>query len=282
MPRLTENGIALNVEFGGSGEPLVLLHGFMGSIKTWADHRPAFEDRYLTVAVDLPGHGLSDAPADPLRYRMERVMADLAAVFDRCQLDSVHLLGYSGGRVAVHFAVAHPDRVRSLVLESALPGLADPAERRARIDSDEALAQRLERDGLAAFVDAWARLPLFASQERLPESIRADLRAQRLQNNVPGLANTLRGLGTGVQSPLWDRLVDVKTPTLLIVGALDAKFVSINRDMVSVMPHAQLVVVRDAGHTVHLEQPIVFDRLVLDHLTKQDARRAVNTAKTAR
>jgi 2-succinyl-6-hydroxy-2,4-cyclohexadiene-1-carboxylate synthase len=280
MPRLTVNGIALNVECGGSGEPLVLLHGFMGSASTWADHRRAFDERYSTVAVDLPGHGLSDAPADPARYRMERLVADLAAVFDRCQLNSAHLLGYSmGGRVALHFAVAYPHRVRSLVLESASPGLADPAERRARIGSDEALAQRLERDGLAAFVEAWERLPLFASQERLPEPIRADLRAQRLHNSVPGLANTLRGLGTGVQSPLWDRLPDVQTPTLLIVGALEAKFAAINRDIANAMPCAQLVIVPDAGHSVHLEQPAIFDRLVLDHLTKQGARRAAKTAR---
>ncbi len=280
MPRLTVNGIALNVECGGSGEPLVLLHGFMGSATTWDRHRPAFEDRYLTVAVDLPGHGLSDTPADPSRYSMERVIADLAAVFDMYQLDSVHLLGYSmGGRVALHFAAAYPDRVRSLVLESALPGLADPAERRARIDSDEALAQRLERDGLAAFVDAWARLPLFASQDRLPEPIRADLRAQRLQNSVQGLANTLRGLGAGVQSPLWDRLIDVKTPTLLIAGGLDAKFAAINRDMAAIMPRAQLVIVPDAGHTVHLEQPVLFDRLVLEHLAEHSASHALKTIR---
>jgi 2-succinyl-6-hydroxy-2,4-cyclohexadiene-1-carboxylate synthase len=211
---------------------------------------------------------------------MECVIADLAAVFDQCRLDAAHLLGYSmGGRVALHFAAAYPERVRSLVLESASPGLADPAERRARIDSDEALAQRLEREGLAAFVDDWARLPLFASQERLPESIRADLRAQRMQNNVHGLANTLRGLGTGVQSPLWDRLADVKTPTLLVVGALDAKFVAINRAMAKTMPRAHLAIVPDAGHTVHLEQPVIFDRLVQNHLTKYGARHAVKTAR---
>jgi 2-succinyl-6-hydroxy-2,4-cyclohexadiene-1-carboxylate synthase len=280
MPRLAVNSLALNVESGGSGEPLVLLHGFMGSARTWADHRPAFEDRYLTIAVDLPGHGLSDAPANLSCYRMENVTADLAAAFDQCQLDAVHLLGYSmGGRVALHFAAAYPDRVRSLVLESASPGLADPAERRARIDSDEALARRLESEGLAAFVDHWARLPLFASQERLPESVRADLRSQRLQNSVPGLANTLRGLGTGIQSPLRDRLAGVQTPTLLITGALDAKFVAINRNMADVMPRARLVIVPDAGHTVHLEQPAVFDRLVRDHLVETSARRAAKTTR---
>jgi 2-succinyl-6-hydroxy-2,4-cyclohexadiene-1-carboxylate synthase len=280
MPRFAVNGIGLNVETGGSGEPLVLLHGFMGSARTWANHRPAFEDHYLTVSVDLPGHGLSDAPPDPSRYRMERVIADLAAALDQRRLDSVHLLGYSmGGRVALHVAVAYPDRVRSLVLESASPGLADSAERRARIDSDEALAQRLECDGLASFVDYWAQLPLFASQERLPEPVRADLRAERLQNNVQGLANTLRALGTGVQSPLWDRLAAVKTPTLLIAGALDTKFVAINRDMADAMPRAQLVIVPDAGHTVHLEQPAVFDRLVLAHLAEHSASRALKTTR---
>ena len=107
---------------------------------------------------------------------------------------------------------------------------------------------------------------LFASQVRLPEAVRVELQAQRLRNNPCGLANSLRGLGTGVQSSLWDRLPEVRTPTLLIAGGFDQKFAAIARAVAAAHPKAQLTLVPDAGHTVHLEQPEVFDQLVLDFL----------------
>jgi 2-succinyl-6-hydroxy-2,4-cyclohexadiene-1-carboxylate synthase len=269
MPCLTVHDALINVETSGSGAPLVLLHGFMGSARTWDAHLPTFAGRYQVIAPDLLGHGLSAAPADSARYRMACCIADLAAILDHYRLDRVHLLGYSmGGRVALSFTVAHPERVASLILESASPGLADPEERRKRVTADEALAERLERDGLAAFVDNWEQLPLFASQRHLPAQTRAALRSQRMQNNAGGLANSLRGMGTGAQPSLWDRLAGVAMPTLLVVGALDPKFVDIGQAMAQRLPQARLTIVPGAGHTVHLEQPAAFERLVLDHLAE--------------
>jgi 2-succinyl-6-hydroxy-2,4-cyclohexadiene-1-carboxylate synthase len=269
MPCLTIADALINVETWGSAAPLVLLHGFMGSARTWQENLPAFTDQYRVIAPDLLGHGLSAAPPDASRYSMACCIADLAAILDHYRLDRVHLLGYSmGGRVALSFAVAYPERVASLILESASPGLADPVERRRRVAVDEALAERLEHDGLAAFVDDWERLPLFASQRRLPAHTQAALRSQRMQNNARGLANSLRGMGTGVQPSLWDRLAGVAMPTLIVVGALDSKFVDIGQAMAQRLPQARLAIVPGAGHTVHLEQPIAFDRLVLDHLAE--------------
>ncbi len=267
MPCLTINDALIKVETWGSGTPLVLLHGFMGSTRTWSDHLAAFTERYQVIAPDLLGHGLSNSPAHPARYSMACCIADLAAILDYYHLDRVHLLGYSlGGRIALSFAVKHPARVASMVLESASPGIGDALERRKRVAADEALAERLERDGLAAFVDYWERLPLFASQTHLPGHIRAVLHSLRMQNNVEGLANSLRGVGSGAQPSLWDQLPGLGVPSLLVVGALDAKFIDIGQATVQRLPKARLVVVPGAGHTVHLEQPAAFDRLVLDHL----------------
>ncbi len=271
MSRILVNDVHLNVEVSGGGPPLVLLHGFTGSAANWQPHLAVFEKRFQTIAIDLLGHGGSDSPADPARYRMERCVEDLISVFNHLGLERASLLGYSlGGRVALHMAAAHPDRVRALVLESASPGLADPTERATRVASDEALADFIEREGLGAFVDRWEQLPLFASQARLPASIRAELRAQRLQNNPRGLANSLRGLGTGAQTPLWDRLPGLRMPTLLIAGELDQKFTAIARSMASALPNARLALVPEAGHTVHLEQPEIFDRLVLEFMVSGD------------
>src|SRR3970282_2199292 len=255
MTRLHVNGVHLNVELSGAGLPLVLLHGFTGSITSWKPHIPIFEKRFQTIAVDLLGHGSSDSPADPMRYRMERCVEDLISIFEPLGLEQVGLLGYSmGGRVALHVAAAHPDRVHVLVLESASPGLAGLFERQARMARGGGPADSIAGDGEA----------------RLPESVRVGLRAQRMQNNPRGLANSLHGLGTGAQTALWGRLREIRVPTLLIPGVLDQKFTAIARAMAGALPNARLALVPDAGHTVHLEQPEVFDKMVMDFLEIRD------------
>lgn len=262
--------VRLNVECGGNGPPLLLLHGFTGSVASWQPHLAAFQTDRRTIAVDLLGHGRSDSPPDPERYRMERCVADLLALLDRLGVGRTDVLGYSmGGRVALHLAAAASDRLGALILESSSPGLADPAERAARVRADEELADRIEREGVPAFVRYWTQLPLFASQARLPAEVRARLRAQRLQNNPQGLANSLRGMGTGRQDPLWNRLATLPIPTLLIVGELDQKYRGLAQQMAAAMPTAQITVVRSAGHAVHLEQPVAFDAAVVEFLRAQ-------------
>lgn len=261
------NGVNYRVRVVGDGPPLLLLHGFTGSLHAWDVFVPVWAETRRVVAVDLLGHGGTDAPNDPERYRMEQCVADLAALLDRLEVERADVLGYSmGGRVALHLAVAMPERVARLVVESGSPGIADEAERADRVQSDESLADAIERDGVAAFVGRWERLPLFASQAQLPRSARAALRAQRLRNRAVGLANSLRGMGAGAQPPLHHRLGELTMPTLLIAGELDEKYVRIVRDMAAAMPRARAVIVPDAGHTVHLERPEAFDRVVQEFL----------------
>jgi 2-succinyl-6-hydroxy-2,4-cyclohexadiene-1-carboxylate synthase len=263
--RLRVHDIALNVELAGAGRPLLLLHGFTGSAAAWAALIPRLAQHMRTLAVDLIGHGRSDAPHDPERYRMERCVEDLLALLDALEVDSAAVLGYSmGGRVALHLAAAAPGRIAALALESSSPGIADVAERQARVTADEALANAIEREGVDAFVDRWEALPLFTSQASLPAHARARLRAQRLQNRAIGLANSLRGMGAGRQEPLWERLPTLDVPTLLIAGELDTKYCAITRHMAAALPNARHVIVRDAGHAVHLEQPDAFMNHVLD------------------
>ncbi len=271
MTRIRINDIELNVITSGAGAPLVLLHGFTGSAANWTTHRAVFEKHFLTVAIDLLGHGASDAPNDAERYTMAHCIDDLRVCFDVLHLEHVHLLGYSmGGRAALHFAYKYPDRVNTLILESASPGIADATERAARLASDAALAERLEREGLAAFVAYWEQLPLFATQARLPQAARDALRAQRLQNKPRGLANSLRGLGTGAQESLWEHLPQIHARTLLITGALDVKFTNSARRMSQAMPNARHVVVADAGHAAHLERPLDFNESVMGILETGD------------
>lgn len=266
------NGLTYRVRIVGSGPALLLLHGFTGDLHTWDRFVPDLEEAFRVIAVDLPGHGGTDAPPSPERYRMERCVDDLNALLDGLGVGDVRVLGYSmGGRVALHFALAAPNRTAALVLESASPGIADAAERAARMKADEALADAIERDGVAAFVEYWERLPLFASHERLPHNVRQALRTQRLRQRANGLANSLRGMGAGAQQPLHDRLGEVVAPTLLVAGELDEKYVRIVGEMRSEMARATSVIVPDAGHTVHLERPRQFFKLVVDFLRAVEA-----------
>ena len=267
---LQVNGVHINVEErqpqgGHPEETLVLLHGFTGSAVGWGSHLDRIaESGMRAVAIDLLGHGLSDAPADPLRYHARKCSQDIRAVLDQLDVPAgrAALLGYSmGGRMALHAAFS--GFFRSLILESASPGLAAASARTARRRSDEALAERIECDGMGAFVSYWESLPLFASQRRLSVTEQAVVRAQRLNNRTIGLANSLRGAGTGVLSPLHRHLPDLRLPVLLISGELDLKYTAIAQEMGRALPNAQVEIVADAGHTVHLEQPEVFDRLII-------------------
>ncbi len=267
--RHTVHGIVLNVEESGApnGPPLLLIHGFMGSAKTWETHLAALEKRHRVLAVDVVGHGLSDAPVETPHYRMEIVVRDLWALLDALGVERLSLLGYSmGARIALQMAVAFPQRVEKLVLESGTPGLADEAERRTRRAADERQAFSIEIDGVEAFVAAWERQPLFATQHALSADVQEEQRAQRLRNTPIGLANALRCTGVGAQKSLWDSLGSLTMPTALIAGDLDHKFRLIALAMAERLPTPTTVIVRGAGHAVHLEHPIVFDHLVAEFI----------------
>lgn len=249
-----------------SSPPAALLHGFTGHGGSWASQAEAFcAAGYRMLAPDLLGHGRSPAPPSPGRYKMGRAAADLSALLNGVADEPSHLLGYSlGGRLALYFALTYPAQVRSLTLESASPGLATESERVQRREHDNALAVEIEREGINAFVKFWESLPMWKSQrEHLTLEQRQQLRAQRLRNRPTGLANSLRGIGTGAQPNLRPRLPSLTVPTLLIAGADDPKYVFVAREMAQLIPCARLVVLPHAGHNVHLERPNAFIDIVL-------------------
>lgn len=244
----------------------LLLHGFTGSSQSWGD---GLIDALASlgpppVLVDLPGHGRHAGDTDPDHFTLEAV---LESIGDASGGEPIDLVGYSmGGRLALAYAVAHPEAVRTLVLESASPGLATPEEREQRRASDEALARSLEAQGIEAFVDQWERLALFESQQSLPEHVRAAQRGRRELNDPASLSASLRGLGTGSLPSYWPALASLSMPVLVLTGELDGKFASIARDMAARIPSSRLGVVPGAGHAVHLERPDAWLSAVLDFL----------------
>lgn len=268
MSTYTVDGLRYYIEEAGAGQALLLLHGFSGKTTHWRELMERLAEQYRVLSIDLPGHGRSDAPDDLGRYAMDRVTADLALLLDHLNAVPAHWLGYSmGGRLALYAAVERPWMIRSIILESASPGLKDEVERAARRQQDESLAGRIEAGGIPSFVAEWEKLPLFATQEKLAPETRALLRERRLANSARGLANSLRGMGTGVQPSLWEKLGSIDMPVLLMAGALDHKFVAINRQMAAVIPGAELHIIGDAGHAIHLEQPEHYAQTVLKFLS---------------
>lgn len=227
-------------------DTLVLLHGFTQTRQSWRRTVLALgAGRYRALVPDLPGHGQA---------------AQRTASFDACTAyiralapERFTLAGYSmGGRIALHAALQLQDRIDRLILVGASPGLEDPQERAQRKQADDALAERIEQIGVDAFAREWGAQPLFAGQ---PERVAAAAYADRLRNTAHGLAAALRGLGTGVMEPLWERLGELKIPVTLLAGERDAKFRAIAERMRERLPDARAAIIPGAGHAAQLERP---------------------------
>jgi hypothetical protein len=142
----------------------------------------------------------------------------------------------------------------------------EEAAREGRRRGDEALAGRIEKEGLDAFVNYWATLPLFAGLERRGPAFVAQVRAERMTNHVAGLACSLRGMGAGAMEPLWEDLAHVTFPCTFVAGQLDHGYVNSARRLASTVPNGRVEVVPRAGHTVYQERPEAFARLLTAHL----------------
>jgi 2-succinyl-6-hydroxy-2,4-cyclohexadiene-1-carboxylate synthase len=262
------NGIQYHLEQYGSGYPLVLLHGFTGAASTWKPFCPMWGHHSSLVMVDLIGHGQTESPGDMERYDIRKTANDLKVLLDQQGIEKTDLLGYSmGGRTAITFASLYPERVRKLVLESTTPGLSTREEREARIQQDHKLAARIEKEGVEKFINFWETIPLFHSQLNLPEEAREQIRSQRLRNNPVGLANSLRGMGTGSQPSWWDELVNFDFETLLITGEFDEKFCRIAAGMASKLPISTHLTINGCGHAIHVEEREKFGTIVSEFLS---------------
>ncbi len=250
--------------------PLILLHGFTGSTKDWSPFFKTFQRKFQPIAIDLIGHGQTDSPENLEYYSMNAVVKQLHQILKQLRIESAHWLGYSmGGRTALSFALKYPGRVQSLVLESATPGISNPQERKIRQQVDDQLAKFIEDHTIEEFVDQWLDHPIFETQKNLPQQRREQSRQMRLQNSRSGLANTLRGFGTGHMPHLWDSLDHLSVQTLLITGKKDKKFTTIAQRMKKLLPNVAHEVVEDAGHNIHFERPEIFAEITTDFLEQQ-------------
>lgn len=258
-------GLSYTVSGDRERPAILALHGFLGSGADWGETIPALDERLYHIAPDLPGHGRS-LGLPPQAYTIEGSARMLRGLLEGLKISRAVLAGYSmGGRLALYLALRHPESCSGLFLESASPGIEDPAERRARREADEQKARRLESGDLETFLADWYRQPLFASLARREGLVEKVVEARR--SNDPGeLARSLRGMGAGSQPSLWGELAGLQIPTLAVAGELDERYVGIASRMATLNPRLRTAVVAGVGHNIRLEAPEAYLTLLQDFL----------------
>lgn len=240
---------------------LALVHGFTQAAASWSSIQERLEAAGHTVVTpEAAGHGAKGAHRATLAADANRFAEEVGEAI---------WVGYSmGGRLCLHLALHRPDVVRGLVLVSTTAGIDAEEERAERRAADEELARSIESQGVDRFVSRWLAGPLWAT---LPAEA-AGIEVRR-RNTPEGLAASLRLAGTGAQVPLWDRLVELRCPVLVVTGVLDPKFTALGARLASSMPNAHVTVehLPGAGHAVPWEKPDEFTRTVLRWLPTQES-----------
>jgi 2-succinyl-6-hydroxy-2,4-cyclohexadiene-1-carboxylate synthase len=234
------------IRYFGTDSNVVALHGF-------ASTGQQFESFSRTLgrpisAPDLPGHGRS-ADAD---CQYHSVFSQLSE-----QLPSATpLLGYSqGARLAVAGVALRYIHPSALILISGTAGIEDDTEREERLVADNQLAEHILEIGLERFVDEWTSTGL-TSLTHLPQDIRAEDHAIRLENTAEGLAAAIRGYGQGSLPPVWRKLDAISIPVLVVAGRRDRKYSDIGQAMTDAIgPNASLTIIESSNHNPMLDQP---------------------------
>ena len=243
----------------GTGETVLFLHGLGMTATGWNRQLAALSDRFRCIAWDMPGYGDSPLPPEGVTFPL---LADaVAGLLDAVGVEEAHLVGLSlGGQVALHAALAHPGRVRSLALldTSAAFGLdgTDPvAWMRLRLDP-------LDR-GVTPAAMAEPVLRSIMAPDVTPAVV-AEAAASMARISAAGLRASVVNLPT---HDVRDRLGEIACPTLVVVGELDTETPPAYAAMLARgIAGARLEVVPGVGHIVNLEAPAAVNRLLRHHL----------------
>ena len=244
---------------GGRGEPLVLLHPVTGTSAIWAYQQPVFAKAgYRVIAYSRRGHGLSEAGS---KDDAGTGAGDLQALVDHLGLQRFHLLGSAaGGFILPDYAISHPDRLISMLMVNSQGGIRDPSYQKVTAD--------LAPEG-------FAKLP--AAFRELGPSYRAANPAGTAQWSEMEKAATPNGrVGQRMQNDLnWRAVEGITTPTLLMTGSADLYMPPTRLlGFAAHLPRAEIKVLSEAGHSGYWEQPLAFNRAVLDFLGRHSRRKA--------
>lgn len=261
MRTLNINGTPHAVDVAGAGNALLLLHAGIADRRMWNDVWPMLTASHRVIRFDLRGYGETPLPADAFSWT-----ADAASLLGELRVERAHLLGVSmGAGVALDLALARPELVDRLILVA--PGLPGWQWGDAMNEFDEAETAAVERGDLdeASWVNVrhWVDGVGRPGGEADP-SVRQ--RVFEMQRHAFEIDNPDAKLSWLVPERA-ERLGEVRSPTLLVVGELDQPdFLEIGRQMAEAIPDARLEVMRGVAHLPPMEDPEAFSRLVLDFL----------------
>jgi 3-oxoadipate enol-lactonase len=251
------NGIRLAYTDQGTGTPIVLLHAFPLNRTMWEPQVAQFSARFRTIAVDLRGHGESNAGHTP--YTLEALATDIQHLLDHLNIQEAIFVGLSmGGYILMAFYRLYADRVKGLVLADTRAQADTPDGRTGRFE----MSRTAETQGATAIADIMIPRLLSAHTIKTDPELVENVRRMILHNPVETIVADLRAMAERPDSvPL---LAKIARPTLLLVGELDqATPPSDARLMAELIPTAQLAVLAGAAHLSNLEAPQAFNQAVL-------------------
>ena len=271
----TDDGVKLHFEETGSGEPLIFVHEFAGDARSWEPQMRHFGRRYRAVAYCARGYPPSDVPEDPASYSQARAADDIAAVLDAIGVKRAHICGLSmGGFATLHFGLRHGARALSLCVAGCGYGAEKEARDRFRGEADTAAAL-LKADGMQKFAARYAFGPTRVQFEAKDPRGFALFQRELAEHSALGSANTQLGVQKARPS-LYDleaEMAKLDVPVLILTGDEDWPCLQPGLFMKRVIPTAALSVMPNCGHTINLEAPDEFNRLLGEFLAQVDAGR---------
>jgi pimeloyl-ACP methyl ester carboxylesterase len=252
------NGLRVHYEEAGAGPAVVLVHGGGGDVSQWRHQLPDFAAHHRVVTFDARGHGASQAA--PGKWTMTDFANDLAALLRHLNIARAHLVGATlGGVTILELACAHPEMVHSLVLVSTAPDTTD--EMRARFEASAEVVESGDLDGFAEGFINFIFSPAYATD--YADDVE-DFRQRLTRIDPIGYAASIRALGN--RPDLSPRLAQVHIPALIVTGELDPIPTSAPGAalLARALPNARAAVIPDAAHLPQIEQPEIFNAVVLD------------------
>jgi len=264
LPVANINGVELYYESSGEGVPLVFAHGGGGNLLQWTYQAPHFSERARVITFDNRGHGRSESPETG--YSIEIFSDDILGLLDTLSLERVVLIGLTmGAMTALRFALDHPDRLLGMVLVGVSEGGREVMRERFEMSAQIAESQGMEMlaEGFCSVVFS----PWF--QEERSDFV-ADCKKSMQTASPRGYAESIRSLAN--RPPLADRLGEIQTKTLVVVGEDDVTgFPLEDADLYAQgIRDARLVRIEKAGHLACIEQPEVFNTLLDGFLLEID------------
>ncbi|MDQ1465976.1 MAG: 3-oxoadipate enol-lactonase, partial [Actinomycetota bacterium] len=238
----TDDGVELEVEIGGSGPGLLLVHGHGGAKEDFADHIERLAQRHTVVTFDQRGHGSSDHPSEPGAYSLARMRADAWAVADATGLDRLRVLGHSmGGMIVRRMPLEQPERVEALVLMDTSAGpVPDLVPELVEIAAYVGLTDG--KDALKALIDSVGALDTAPYHRLLLERPGYQEFQDRKWADTSVVMWSTLAVEIARQPDDLPQLRAITCPTLVIVGELDLVFVPGSTLMAETIPDAQLEV----------------------------------------